>query len=93
MLYLVLEMVNVPELPRLTKPQARSAIEGGDGALGARALSLKRGSTQHGAAGKPLICLLSCRRTATTSRHLSVGEEERETRDQMSGKLLRKINY
>lgn len=68
--YLVLDRANVPAFPRFTRPRARSSKECSAGALGARAFSLKRGSTQQGAAGKPLICLFSCRRTATTSRHL-----------------------
>lgn len=72
--YLVLERDRVPALPRLATPRVRSAMEGCAGALGVRAFSLKLGSTQQGAAGKPLICLFSCRRTATTSRHL-VGKD------------------
>ena len=57
-------------LPRLTKPRARCSMDSLEGALGARAWSLKWGSTQHGAAGKPRICLFNCLRTATTSCHL-----------------------
>lgn len=60
-----------PALPRLMWPRASVSIDGKGGALGTKAFSLKRGSTQHGAAGNPRICLFNCLRTATTSRHLN----------------------
>jgi len=78
--YLVLERAMSPALPRLTTPRARRLSEGCRGALGTRAHSLQRGSTPQGAAGNPRICRLSCRRTATTSRHLGGGKEERKRR-------------
>lgn len=59
-----------PALPRLMRPRASVSIDGKDGALGTKAFSLKRGSTQQGAAGNPRICLFNCLRIATTSRHL-----------------------